>query len=59
MRSRTDAEQDASRYLAEREALERRRQLRGLLLIAALVLILSVARASVENVFPQRWWHPW
>lgn len=55
----TQAEQEAAAYLAERQALERRRQVRGLLLLAAVVLALSLWRAGLDNVFPQRWWHPW
>ena len=55
----TSPEDVSAQYIAEREALERRRQVRGLLLLLAIVLLLSVARAGVGRVFPVRWWHPW
>lgn len=42
-----------------REQKERRRQVRGLLLLAALVLLIAVLRAGVHNVFIQGWWRLW
>ena len=45
--------------MTPREQLERRRQLRGLVLFALVVLALSVYRAGLANVFPHSWWHPW
>ena len=39
--------------------VERRRQVRGLLWVAAVVLVGSVLRAGVENVFPRGWWRLW
>ncbi|HZY62132.1 MAG TPA: hypothetical protein VFE38_06350 [Edaphobacter sp.] len=36
---------------------ERRRQLRGLLLLAALVLLFSLMRT--HNPFPSGWWRLW
>jgi len=41
------------------EASERRRQVRGLLLLAALVLLFSILRAGVHNVFTRGWWRLW
>ncbi len=38
---------------------ERRRQVRGLLLIACAVLVFSVLRAGVHRVFTVGWWHLW
>jgi hypothetical protein len=51
------AERDT--YHRERENVERRRQLRGLLVLALVVLVLSVARAGLDRVFPASWWHLW
>ena len=41
------------------EIQERRRQVRGLLLIAVVILILSILRAGVHRVFTQGWWRLW
>jgi hypothetical protein len=41
------------------EATERRRQVCGLLLLAALVIVFSVLRAGVHNVFTRGWWRLW
>jgi len=41
------------------ETHERRRQVRGLLLIAAVVLVFSVMRAGVHRVFTVGWWRLW
>lgn len=43
----------------EAEAVERRRQLRGLLWLAVLILAASVARAGVQNVLSPGWWRLW
>lgn len=43
----------------EAEAVERRRQLRGLLWLALLILAASVARAGTQNVFTRGWWRLW
>jgi hypothetical protein len=49
--------------LAERhregEQVERSRQLRGLLVLAFVVLVLSIARAGLASVFPHGWWRIW
>jgi hypothetical protein len=37
----------------------RRRQVFGLLLIAAVVLTIALLRAPAHTVFPQGWWHVW
>ena len=47
-------DQDAA--LAQRYAAERRRQLTVLLVLAAAVLLISVAIAGVHNVFLPGWW---
>jgi hypothetical protein len=38
---------------------ERRRQMRGLLLLAFAVLAFSVLHAGIHNVFHPGWGHPW
>ncbi|MGC9199583.1 MAG: hypothetical protein ACP5E5_11710 [Acidobacteriaceae bacterium] len=43
-------------YCREREQLERRSVLRGLILLALLVLSVSVLRAGLDRVFFQGWW---
>ena len=45
-------------YRAGRERLERRSALRGLILLAAAVLVGSIARAGLDRVFVQGWWRP-
>jgi hypothetical protein len=41
------------------EATERRRQVRGLLLLVLLVIVFSIVRAGVHNVFTRGWWRLW
>ncbi len=43
----------------EREDGERCRQVRGLIILALIVLVLSMARAGVDRVFPAAWWRLW
>ena len=43
-------------YRAGRERMERRSALRGLILLAAAVLVGSIARAGLDRVFVQGWW---
>jgi hypothetical protein len=45
--------------LPERLRRERRRQLRGLMLLVVLVLLFSILRAGVGQVFPAGWWRLW
>jgi hypothetical protein len=45
-------------YRKQREQIERRSMLRGLILIALLVLAGSIARAGLEQVFVHGWWRP-
>lgn len=45
--------------MTEREAAERRRQVRGLLWLAGIVLVAAVLRAGVHNVFLPGWWRLW
>ncbi len=51
------AERDT--YHRDREHVERRRQLRGLLILAFVVIMLSIVRAGLGRVFPPTWWHLW
>ena len=41
------------------EHLLRRRQLRGLLLLALADIIFAILRAGVHRVFTAGWWHLW
>jgi len=45
-------------YLRGREALEARSVVRGLILLAMLVLLASMARAGFGRVFVRGWWRP-
>ena len=52
------ARDEAARYRHEREAQERRSLLRGLILLAVLVLLVSLLRAG-DRAFPAGWLHRW
>lgn len=52
------AEQEREVYIREREGVEFRSVLRGLVLIAVIVLVASIARAGLQRVFPHGWWRP-
>jgi hypothetical protein len=43
----------------DRQAELRRRQLSGLLLIAAVILIAALFRTDLHAIFPQGWWRFW
>jgi hypothetical protein len=43
-------------YRAGREGMERRSALRGLILLAVVVLVGSIAHAGLDRVFVQGWW---
>jgi len=38
---------------------ERRRQVRGLLLLGLAALVFAIVRAGVHNVFTRGWWRIW
>ncbi len=38
---------------------ERRRQVRGLLLLALLVLAVTIARTGLHHIFTPGWWRLW
>jgi hypothetical protein len=46
-------------YLRQREQTERRRQLRGLLVLLVLALGFSLHRAGLARVFTPGWWRIW
>jgi hypothetical protein len=50
--------QPSAPFIARR-LTERRRQVRGLLLLAFAILIFSVLRAGIHNVFTPGWWRLW
>jgi hypothetical protein len=39
--------------------LERRRQVRGLLLLAIAAVLFAIFRAGIHNVFTRSWWRLW
>ncbi|HEY5214906.1 MAG TPA: hypothetical protein VIJ38_17990 [Acidobacteriaceae bacterium] len=45
-------------YRAERERIERRSALRGLILLAVVALVGNIARAGLDLVFVHGWWRP-
>jgi hypothetical protein len=45
--------------LKDRVRLEQRSLLRGLILLAVLILIASLARAGFGRLFVPRWWTQW
>jgi len=47
-----------ARYRADREKAERRSMVRGLILLAIVLLVGSAARAGLDRVFVHGWWRP-
>jgi len=45
-------------YRVGRETIERRSMVRGLILLAVLVMVVSMARAGLDRVFIHGWWRP-
>jgi hypothetical protein len=54
----TASQELADEHILRRQA-ERTRQIRGLLLLAAVVLVFILLRAGPHNVFPSGWWRLW
>jgi hypothetical protein len=42
-----------------RRQTERRRQIRGLLFVAIVILIFSLLRAGTHTIFTSGWWRLW
>jgi hypothetical protein len=57
-RALRQAQEEHKRYKAARELLERRSMLRGLIVLAV-VVVGSIARAGLERVFVHGWWRQW
>ena len=58
--SRTVPQADESRKEAPLpEHLERRRQVRGLLLLALAAIVFAILRAGLHRVFTTGWWRLW
>jgi hypothetical protein len=62
-REQTTSEPTAPKQTAHELTLlrhaERRRQIRGLLLLAAVILIFSLLRSGLHHVFTPGWWRLW
>ncbi len=41
------------------EQVERRHQVRGLLLLAIAAIVFAIFRAGIHNVFTEGWWRLW
>jgi hypothetical protein len=52
------AQEEHAKYVAARVQLQRRSVLRGLILLALLVLGASILRAGAGRAFPPYWWRP-
>jgi hypothetical protein len=46
-------------HVIKQKQAERRRQIRGLLLLAAVVLVFSLLHAGLHTVFTPGWWRLW
>ena len=57
-RTQERAQLERKAYFRKREQLEYRSLVRGLLLLALLVLVASIARAGLDRVFVPGWWRP-
>jgi hypothetical protein len=52
------AREESEVYVAERKREQLRSLIRGLLVMAMVVLVLSMARAGLGRAFPPNWWRP-
>jgi hypothetical protein len=50
--------QKFARYRNDREKIERRSVVRGLILLAIVLLVGSIVRAGLDRVFVHGWWRP-
>ncbi len=53
------AQEEQATHLREREAKERHSVLRGLVLLAIAVLLVSLVRAGMGRAFSTGWWRQW
>jgi len=53
------AQVERQEHRTEREVLERRSVVRGLIVLAVVALLVSVARAGLDRVFVHGWWRQW
>lgn len=53
------AERERTLTLRFREALERKSMLRGLIVLALVILVVSLIRAGADRAFPVGWWRRW
>lgn len=53
------AQADHAAYMREREALEARSSMRGLIWLALLALAISLFRAGANRAFYAGWWRQW
>lgn len=49
----------SKKRLDEQHSIERRRQVRGLMLLAAAAIVFAVLRAGVARAFNPGWWRLW
>jgi hypothetical protein len=52
------AYEEHAERVARGERLERRSVVRGLLVLALIILAVSITRAGLGRVFPPNWWRP-
>ncbi len=52
-------ERERTALLRAREVLERVSVLRGLVILALLILVVSLVRAGSDRAFPSGWWRQW
>jgi len=58
--SHTNPQADqSSKEAPSPEQLERRRQVRGLLLLALAAIVFAILRAGLHRVFTTGWWRLW
>jgi hypothetical protein len=58
-RALESARAERQEHCSKRELLERRSMVRGLILLAVVALVFSVARAGLDRVFVHGWWRQW
>ncbi len=51
--------QEQQVYVREREGLERRSALRGLVLLAVIAVLFALLHGGASRAFPAGWWRQW